>query len=132
MAEVTGLAHAGIFVDDLERSKRFYEDVLGLETTWECEFDGGGNTFTVAFMKKGTLELELVKRRIGDERADGVVDHVAMLVDDLDGMRAKLAEKGISFETEENEYCADMMPNGTKWIFFRGPDGEHLELTQIL
>lgn len=132
MAEVKGLAHAGIFVDDLARSKSFYEDVLGLKTTWECEFTEDGNTYTVAFVNKGSLTLELVKRKIGDKRADGVTDHVAMLVDDLDGMRKLLGEKGIEFETEKNVYCADMMPNGTQWVFFRGPDGEHIELTQIL
>ena len=32
---IHGLAHVGVFVSDLERSKRFYRDVLGFEITWE-------------------------------------------------------------------------------------------------
>ncbi len=132
MAQVIGLAHVGIFVDDVERSKRFYKDMLGLECVEQCAFDADGNTFTCAFVKKGDLCLELVQRKIGSNPGDGMTDHVAMLVDDLDFFTKVLKEKGIKFETEEQMYCGDMMPNGTKWIFFRGPDNEHIELTQVL
>jgi lactoylglutathione lyase len=132
MAGVIGLAHAGVFVDDLERSQKFYRDILGFETTWECEFSDEDNTYTVAFVSKAGVVLELVKRKHADERTDGVTDHVALLVDDLADMMALLGGKGVEFETQDPVYCADMMPNGTKWIFFRGPDGEHIELTEIL
>jgi len=90
MAEVKGLAHVGIFVDNLGKSKAFYEDILGLENSWECEFSDEDNTYTVAFMKKNGLTLELVKRKTADKRQDGITDHVAMLVDDLDGMIVKI------------------------------------------
>jgi lactoylglutathione lyase len=132
MAEVTGLAHVGIFVDDVERSKKFYNEILGLETVWQCTFDADGNTFTCAFVRKGALTLELVQRKIGENPGDGVTDHVAMLVDDIDGFRKILEAKGIEFETEEQMYCSDMFPNGTKWVFFRGPDNEHIEISQLL
>ncbi len=132
MAEVTGLAHIGIFVDDVEKSKKFYKDILGLECIEQCTFDAAGNTFTCAFVKKGSLCLELVQRKIGENPGDGVTDHVAMLVDDIEAFRKELEEKGIEFETEDQMYCADMFPNGTKWVFFRGPDNEHIEISQIL
>ncbi len=132
MAQVTGLAHVGIFVDDVERSKKFYKEILGLESVWQCTFDADGNTFTCAFVKKGSLCLELVQREIGKNPGDGMTDHVAMLVDDLDGFTKELKSKGIKFETKKHMYCEDMLENGTKWIFFRGPDNEHIELTQIL
>ncbi len=132
MAEVTGLAHVGIFVDDVERSKKFYEEMLGLKCTWQCTFDADNNTFTCAFMAKGSLCLELVQRRIGENPGNGMVDHVAMMVDDIESFRKELEAKGIEFETEDQMYCADMFPNGTKWVFFRGPDNEHIEISQIL
>lgn len=132
MAEVTGLAHIGIFVDDVEKSKKFYKDILGLECIEQCTFDADGNTFTCAFIKKGSLCIELVQRKIGENPGDGMVDHVAMMVDDVDEFRKELEAKGIVFETEEQMYCADMFPNGTKWVFFRGPDNEHIEISQIL
>lgn len=132
MAEVTGLAHVGIFVDDVEKSKKFYKEILGLECIDQCKFDADGNTFTCAFVQKGSLCIELVERRIGENPGDGMVDHVAMMVDDVDEFRKELEAKGIEFETKEQMYCADMFPNGSKWVFFRGPDNEHIEISQIL
>lgn len=32
MAKMEGLAHIGVFITDIERSKKFYEDVLDFET----------------------------------------------------------------------------------------------------
>lgn len=132
MPEVTGLGHIGIFVDDVEVSKKFYKDILGLECIEQCTFDADGNTFTCAFVKKGSVCLELVQRRIGTNPGDGMTDHVAFAVDDVDAFRQELEKKGIEFETKEQMYCADMFPNGTKWVFFRGPDNEHIELCQVL
>ena len=132
MAEVTGLAHVGIFVDDVERSKKFYEEILGLECIEQCSFDADGNTFTCACMKKGSVCLELVQRRIGENPGDGMTDHVAYAVYNLYEIMEELKAKGIEFESEEQSFCGDMFPNGTKWIFFRGPDNEHIELSQIL
>lgn len=132
MAEVIGLAHIGIFVDDVERSKKFYSEILGLEPIWQCTFDADGNTYTCSFVQKGNLTLELVQRRIGENPGDGMTDHVAMLVDNIEEFRKSLEAKGVEFETKEQVYCSDMFPNGTKWVFFRGPDNEHIEITQIL
>jgi len=132
MAEVVGLAHIGVFVKDIEVSKKFYTEVLGLEVINECVFVDETNTFTIAFIKKGTLIIELVMMKHQDERADGVVDHVTMQVDDLDGMMAQLSAKGIEFESKEAISHPTMLGNGAKWIFFRGPDNEHLEISQIL
>lgn len=132
MAEITGLAHVGIFVDDVEKSMGFYEDILGLERAWKCTFNADGNTFTCAFMKKGSLCLELVQRRIGKNPGNGMIDHVAMMVDDIEAFRKQLEQKGIEFETADQMFCKDMFPNGTKWVFFRGPDNEHIEISQVL
>ncbi len=133
MAEVLGLAHIGIYVADVERSKKFYKDILGLECIEQCTFDADGNTFTCAFVKKGSVCLELVQRRIGEILGDGMTDHVSYAVDDIDAIRKELEAKGVEFETEEQVYCKEMFaPRGTKWVFFRGPDNEHIELAQVL
>ena len=132
MAEVTGLAHVGIYVDDIERSKKFYKDILGLECIEETAFEMDGNGFHCAFVQRGSVCLELSHRRIGSNPGDGMTDHVDYAVDDLEAIIEKLKEKGIEFESEEPKYCDTMFPNGTKWIFFRGPDQEHIELAQVL
>lgn len=132
MAEVKGLAHVGVFVKDVNESKQFYEDILGFNTIWECEFSDEANTYTIAIIENGDLKIELVQRKIQSDLSDGSTDHIAMLVDDIEGIIEVLREKDIEFETDEPVFRANMLPNGSKWIFFRGPDNEHIELTQVL
>ena len=132
MAVITGLAHIGVFVKDIEVSKKFYTEVLGLEVTSECVFEDVDNTFTIAFVEKGSLIIELVMPKFRPELGDGVVDHIAMQVDDLEGFMEVLSQKGIEFESAEPVYHPTMLGNGAKWIFFRGPDNEHLEIAQTL
>jgi catechol 2,3-dioxygenase-like lactoylglutathione lyase family enzyme len=132
MAKISGLAHVGIFVKDVKTSQKFYEDLLGFKTEWECEFSDPANTYTVAIIRNGDLAIELVQKKKQTPLGEGPTDHVAMLVDDIEGMIKQLKEKGIKFETEEVVYREVMLANGSKWIFFRGPDNEHIELTQIL
>lgn len=134
MAKVLGLAHVGIFVKDVRKSKEFYQEILGTEGIWDCRFGGEeDDDFRVSFAQNGTAVLELVERKgVEDNRVDGVIDHIAFAVDDLDGVIAALKEKDIAFETEEVVHEPAMLQNGSKWIFFRGPDGEHIELAQAL
>ncbi|MCL2220755.1 MAG: VOC family protein [Oscillospiraceae bacterium] len=133
MAKITGLAHVGVFVKDIKRSQKFYTEVLGFKTRWECEFTEGDNTYTICIVENGNLVIELVKMKYPDERTgNGVVGHIAMLVDDLEGMIEQLNTHNIKFDTDAPVHKSNMLENGSKWIFFRGPDDEHLELTQIL
>jgi lactoylglutathione lyase len=132
MAKITGLSHIGIFVKDLQRSQKFYQDVLGFKTTWECEFSDEVNTYTVAIIQNSTISIELIQKKIQSHLGDGATDHVAMAVDDLEAMIEQLSTKGIKFETEKPVFFSGMLKNGSKWIFFRGPDNEHIELAQAL
>lgn len=133
MTKILGLAHVGIFVNDVEKSKEFYSTFLGTEVVWDCQFGGADNSdFTVSIVQNGTAVLELVQRKESDVRTDGVIDHIAFQVDDLEGVMTDLAGKGIEFETDELVHEPAMLKNGSKWIFFRGPDGEHIELAQAL
>ena len=128
MDGILGLAHVGVFVRDLEVSKKFYCDILGFEIIWECEV----GMDHVAFVKKGDLCLELVLPANAPCCGDGMVDHIAMRVKNIETVRDALKTKGIVFETDDVVFNDRVFPNGSKWILFRGPDGEHLELTEVL
>jgi len=41
-----------------------------------------------------------------------------------------LKAKGINFESESVTEASHFFRNGSKWILFRGPDNEHLELNE--
>lgn len=133
MAKLEGLAHIGLFVADLQASKNFYEDILDFKTIWECSVNEANGTVTdVAFVQNGCLTLELVRLQNLQDRPDGKVDHIAMKVEDIESVKRTLLEKGVVFETEEVVYCKDVFENGSKWILFRGPDNERLELTEVM
>ncbi len=133
MAKLEGLAHIGIFITDVAKSKKFYEDVLDFETTWECGLlEADGTTTKIAFVKNGNLVLELVETANPQKRQDGWVDHIAIAVEDIEAVQKMLLERGVEFESKDVIFGDTVFPNGTKWLTFRGPDGEHLEINEIM
>ena len=133
MAGMVGLAHVGLFINDLERSVDFYRDILGFEVAWRCEIDEPGEKKTkVCFVRLGNLTLELVERPEKEDRQDGWVDHVAIAVEDIELVAAQLREKGLAFETQDPVFNERVFAQGSKWFMFRGPDGEHLEISEVL
>lgn len=133
MAECAGLAHVGLFSRDLERSREFYCGKLGFEKIWECTVDEPDGTLTqVMFLKNGGLVLEVMLPETPPARPDGRFDHVALAVSDIEAWQQRLEAEGIAFESEAPVFKAQVFPNGSKWLMFRGPDGERLELNEVL
>lgn len=123
-----GLCHIGIYVSDLEVSEAFYEK-LGFVR--EEQFDRPNGT-RIGFMRAGSCVLELIvpvnKELLG--RSAGVVDHICFDTDDIDGFMVQLKADGIvAADAKVNEM--DMFGH-SKNLFFAGPDGERLELFQIV
>ena len=103
-------------VSDLERSKKFYEDVLGLDKKYEYSsyvgFECGG--VEIGLRPKGTVD-------IGKDAAS-----IQFLVDNLDEEYRRLVKKGVKFIREPHEE-----PWGGKQASLRDPDGNLLEITEI-
>lgn len=129
---IYGLMHVGMPVADLERTKRFYQDVLGFYVEHENSLPGDDGDTKVAFLRLGDLSIEAYQQPKPELwRKDGKVDHIAMRVKGIEDVVEDLKKKGVEFEMEV--FTAESFwQNGCKWITFRGPDGEHLELTEIL
>lgn len=125
---IKAFAHVGLYIKNLEVSKKFYSDVLGY--TCICEFtnDNGGQ---LAFMKSGQAVIELIQHKVWMDRHDGLFDHIAMQVDDIAETSAMLKAKGIEFE-DDIYYDKNVFDKGVKYQAFRGPDGEHLEIYEVL
>lgn len=124
---ISGLAHIGIFVKDLERSLTFYTEKLDFTCVFRYMNEG---VTPVAFIQNGSCMIELVEKPDAKGRGDGVVDHVAFAVKDIEQAVEKLRAAGIETEEERITYCPECFAEGAKWILFRGPDGEHLEITE--
>lgn len=125
---VKSIAHVGLYIKDIEVSKKFYEEVLGFECV--CEFVNPTED-KLAFMKSGDTVIELIQHKVWKNRQDGLFDHIAMLVDDIEAVSEELKTKNIEFE-DEIYFDVNVFDNGVKYQAFRGPDGEHLEIYQIM
>lgn len=121
------LAHIGVHVCNLDRSIHFYQDVLGFAQIFRYENHGT----PIAFVQNGTCILELIEKPKSAAQRDGRVDHIALAVSDLAQIHQTLLSRGISFESAAVTACPECLPGGSRWILFRGPDGERLELNQI-
>ena len=126
-----GLQHCGLIVSDLERSRAFYGDALGLrEVPRPHNF-----TFAGAWFQIGDDQLHLLVEadttgsargpEPGPSVAVGLANHIALEVDDLDAAVALLGDHGVAL-------VGGPMPRGDGWtqVFTRDPDGYVIELFQ--
>jgi catechol 2,3-dioxygenase-like lactoylglutathione lyase family enzyme len=118
-----GVHHLALLSSDVERTIRFYQDLLGFPLTELFEnrdyrgsthffFDiGHGNT--LAFFDFPGLDLGPYAEVLGG------LHHLAISVEreQWERLRAKLDEAGVAYHQESNAS-----------LYFRGPDGERLEL----
>jgi len=117
--KVTGLAHIGIFVKDIDKSMDFYKR-LGFTVDKE-----EAPSIRLAFISAGNCLIELVEQKDMPARQAGIVDHVAMVVDSVDAAIANAKANGI--EIDANTVSSVDILGGIKNVFFEGPDGERLE-----
>lgn len=125
---LTGLAHIGVRVSDMQRSLKFYVNELGFELTHLYERPGGTQ---LGFVQAGTCIIELIYSPNVDVAAltPGQVDHICLECDDIAVYMARLEGK-VEVVSPIGE-MPDIM-GGTRNVFFKGPDGERIELFQFL
>ena len=117
--KVRGVLHGSVNVEGrLEESRRFYEDLLGLEMIARPEIPGvAGHWFTT-----GGVELHLVDAPTGDAQIRPTDHHVCFAVDDLDATVAELEASGIaSLRSAQGDVVQ---------IFITDPAGNVIELQQ--
>ena len=120
MARVTGLLHASLLVSDLARSRPFYEEILGLTPSSlrpPMKFDG--TWYELGEQQIHLLELPNPEAALEKPEHGGRDRHVALRVDDLEGMRKKLEAAGIRYTRSQSGRAA---------IFCRDPEGNAFEL----
>ncbi|MCA1319513.1 VOC family protein [Bacillus tianshenii] len=119
------LEHVGIMVKDIQKSTSFYTDVLGLKLKGELDHPNGKIKLAfLGFEVEGETEIELIEGYNDALPAEGKVHHIALTVDDVEAEYERLQNLDVKFV--ENEITP--LPNGARYIFFEGPDGERIEL----
>ncbi len=115
---IAELNHVAIHVADVERSVRFYEDVIGLKSIPRPNFN-----FPGAWLRIGVnQELHIIQ---DDEPAvpDRPIGHFALELEDVETAQEWLESKNISFRGPKSR------PDGATQIFLNDPDGHVIELT---
>jgi lactoylglutathione lyase len=120
--QILGLAHVGIRVHDLPRSRQFYE-FLGFKLVW-----GPFGSDQVTSLKHFSgLEINLIVNAPEPKSPNVLMDvlekhagftHIALKVDDVVTIEAKLEAAGVSISGRR----------GKDALFIRDPDGNVIEL----
>ena len=117
---VRALNHIGLHVLEVDRSRRFYAEVLGLSELPRPEFDFPGAWFALG----PGQELHLIgKRASGDGRFKEC--HYSLEVEDLEDMAAHLT--GLALE---HSGLLDR-PDGARQVFVANLDGHEIELLEF-
>ncbi len=123
MIKINQLLHAGLIISDLDKSRAFYEDLLGL-TPNPNRPDFG---FPGVWYDIGINQIHLMA--IPDPDADSIRPehggrdyHVALSVSDLGAVKTTLDQAGVTYSVSKS---------GRKALFCRDPDGNALEFSQL-
>jgi catechol 2,3-dioxygenase-like lactoylglutathione lyase family enzyme len=128
MPRLERILETAIHADDMERSRRFYEEVMGLKPMFADQrltaYDAGGGSVLLVFLRGGSEEpVALPGGAIPGHGGAGRL-HCAFAIraDELGPWEGRLHEHKIEIEARMD------WPEGGKSIYFRDPDGHLLEL----
>jgi catechol 2,3-dioxygenase-like lactoylglutathione lyase family enzyme len=130
---VTELDHIVLNVADIDRSLRFYTEVLGLQAERVPEFTAGQVGFPSVRINRHTIIDLFPIRSVGDARAEGGkkegnLNHFCLVVgqEDFSGLVDYLTQRGVGI-------CAGPV---SRWgargratsVYFLDPDGNEVEI----
>jgi len=119
------IEHVGIMVRDIERSVAFYTEVVGLKHLRTMLHTNGVIKLAfLAYPDASETVIELIEGYNAELPAEGKVHHIAFTVDRLDEELARI--RSLDVELRDTEVTT--LPDGSRYFFFYGPDGELLEL----
>jgi lactoylglutathione lyase len=115
-----------LFVADLQRSRTFYHEVLGLDVAFEDDVSIGfkieGLVFHVLQVDRARVQLQGEPTATPGAGATAFLTHFTYGVDAL---HANLVERGVSFFQTPTD-----QPWGMRTAYFKDPDGHVWEIAQ--
>jgi catechol 2,3-dioxygenase-like lactoylglutathione lyase family enzyme len=121
-----GIGAITLFVEDLEATKRFYQEVFGLPITFADDdsavFDFGN---TIINLLKTTAAPGLIEPAVVASREAGSRLQLTIQVDDVDAMCAELATRGVELLNGPMD-----RPWGVRTAGFSDPGGHIWEIAK--
>ena len=114
---IQGMNHFNVLTDDVEATRRFYVNILGLEVGPRPPFSFGG----IWLYAGGKPILHISEDRLPASRS-GVIDHIAFSSSDLRGTLASLDRNAVPYSVSRQ------VQTGIWQVFFRDPVGAKVEL----
>jgi len=114
MIEASGIDHIVLHVSDVQRSKQFYTELLGMTPYRENDRQ--------VFLHAGSQGVALFKKTDGSPvPAGGDMNHLALKVagGTYDSLKSELEAHGVSVSGR---------PGDDRCIYFQDPDGHRLQL----
>ncbi|MBN2526937.1 MAG: VOC family protein [Deltaproteobacteria bacterium] len=116
------IAHVCVYTRDLDATRRFYCDVLGMKKVFDFTLDGKPYGFYLE-MCEGNF-IEVFHNDDYTEETNGALRHLCLETDDIAGVRAKLTDAGI--DTTDIVLGCD----NTHQFWFKDPNGIDIEFHQ--
>lgn len=139
---ITGLNHVNLVVADIKRALPFYRNVLGFEvaddvTVSDPQLSIGlgvpDAALRAVFLRIPGTSTQIEMMEYSSHKGtpagpsarafDGGFRHIAFQVDDVDRVFSALKAHGVSFVSDPVT-----VPGGTRFVWFKDPDGNVLEL----
>jgi lactoylglutathione lyase len=125
MSKVTKLLHTRYRVNDLERTVKFYRDVLGLDEIRRHKSPRGSElVFLKASGSEEQIEITCFPGS-GPVQVQPDLTHLAFEVDSLEEFGKHLAKHGLKYSDGPTTTSA-----GTVFAFIDAPEGYEIELIQ--
>ncbi len=128
MPPISGLLETALYVEDMARACRFFEDILGLNPMFSGErltaFDAGASGVLLVF-KRGESHADVLTKGGVIPGHDGAGPlHMAFAIpaESYADWRRHLVESGVAIRSEVH------WPAGGRSLYFDDPDGHVLEL----
>jgi glyoxylase I family protein len=120
MIKLKAIRHTGISITDVDKSKEFYGQVLGMKELPRPDIP----EVPGAWYEWNGVQVHLIGRNTSMGNVPGVGPHIAVQVDDLEQAKQELTAHGIPFQ----EFAPPPSMRANPVLFVKDPDGNIVEL----
>ena len=123
MIKINQFMHAGLVISDLQKSRAFYEGLLGLTPNpARPNFDFEGVWYDIGHNQIHLMVVPNPYAGVQRPAHGGRDNHLALAVDDVEPIKAALEQAGVPYSASKSGRAA---------LFCRDPDGNAIEFSAV-
>ena len=123
MIKINCMMHAGLVITNLEKSRAFYEGLLGLKPNpARPDFGFEGVWYDIGANQVHLMVVPNPYANVVHPAHGGRDNHIAFAVEDVEPIKAILDKAGVTYSASKSGRAA---------LFIRDPDGNALEFSAV-